>query len=397
MKVTEVSNLKFDLNDTEVAFRSRSNADLLRARVLFTVIGNPTISAIGGALTRFALAIGLPVKGLIKRTIFRQFVGGETVKETMPVMKDLYASGVGSIMDHSVEGQDNEDDLDATCDEILRTVHISANNEHIPFCVFKLTGIARNAVLEQSGFNADEFARVKERVERICQGAYEADTPVLIDAEESWLQDTIDAFATDMMLRFNKEKAVVYNTVQIYRHDRLEYLKQEIQRFREAGIKYGVKLVRGAYMEKERRVAKEKGYPSPIHENKTAVDNDFDEAARFCIHNLDIVSILAGTHNQASCKKIATWMDELGIDRKDHRVYFSQLYGMSDQISFNLSDAGYNVAKYVPYGPVRKVLPYLLRRAKENTSVSGQTGRELSLIKEELKRRREAKKRSEIQ
>lgn len=388
MSKPEVSTGGLDLNDTEVAFRSRSRADLLRARLLFTVIGNPMISAVGGAISRFALAIGLPIKGLIKSTIFRQFVGGETVEETMPVMAQLAKSGVGSILDHSVEGQDSEEDLDHTCEEILRTVHISADNTHIPFCVFKLTGIARNAVLEQTGFDVDEFERVKNRVLRICQAAYDADTPVLIDAEESWLQPTIDAFAWDMMTRFNKHKAIVYNTVQMYRHDRLEFLKMEIKRSEEANIHYGVKLVRGAYMEKERRVAEEKGYPSPIHKDKAAVDLDYDAAVVLCLDNLDRVALLAGTHNQLSCEKLASEMMERGISRTDPRIYFSQLYGMSDQISFNLSEAGFNVAKYVPYGPVKKVLPYLLRRAKENTSVSGQTGRELSLIKEELDRRK---------
>jgi proline dehydrogenase len=388
MKGPEVSTSELDLNDTQVAFRSRSKADLIRARILFTVIGNPTISAVGGAVSRFALAIGLPIKGLIKQTIFRQFVGGETVEETMPIMAKLAESGVGSILDHSVEGQDSEADLDHTCEEILRTVRISADNAHIPFCVFKLTGIARNAVLEQTGFGVEEFERVKNRVLRICQAAYDADTPVLIDAEESWLQHTIDAFAWDMMMRFNKDKAIVYNTIQLYRHDRLAFLHTEILRAQEHRIHYGVKLVRGAYMEKERRVAEEKGLPSPIHADKEAVDRDYDKAVVLCLDNLATVALLAGTHNQLSCEKLADLMIERGIDRKDPRVYFSQLYGMSDQISFNLSHAGFNVAKYVPYGPVKKVLPYLLRRAKENTSVSGQTGRELSLIKEELERRK---------
>lgn len=303
-------------------------------------------------------------------------------------MAELAKSGVGSIMDYSVEGQESETELDHTFEEIVRTVHISADNDHIPFCVFKLTGIARNSVLEQTGFDANEFGRVKDRVLRICQAAFDAQTPVLIDAEESWLQHTIDAFAFDMMLRFNREKAIVYNTVQMYRHDRLEFLKMEIERARDSKIHYGVKLVRGAYMEKERRIAEEKEHPSPIHSNKVAVDKDYDAAVVLCLDNLDMVAVLAGTHNQVSCEELAALMDERGIDRKDPRVYFSQLYGMSDQISFNLSNAGYNVAKYVPYGPVKKVLPYLLRRAKENTSVSGQTSRELSLFKEELDRRR---------
>ncbi len=384
----EVSTEPIDLNNTEVAFRARSGQDLRRARLLFRIIGNATVSTVGGAAAKFALSIGLPVKGLIKATIFKQFVGGETIEEIMPVMAALGENGIGSILDHSVEGQDSEEDLDHTCAEILRTVEVSARNEHIPFCVFKLTGIARNNVLEQVEFEVDEFQRVQDRVVRICKAAYEADTPVLIDAEESWLQHTIDAFASDMMLRFNKEKALVYNTVQLYRHDRLDFLKQEIERAREAKVFYGVKLVRGAYMEKERRIAEEKGYPSPIHKNKKAVDADYDAALRLCLDNLDVVAVCAGTHNQQSSELLVRLMEERSIAKDDKRVYFSQLFGMSDQISYNLSFHGYNVAKYVPYGPVKKVLPYLLRRAKENTSVSGQTSRELALITEELKRRK---------
>ena len=377
-----------NLNNTEVAFRSRSTQDLKRAQILFKLIGNPVLSHIGGSLAKLALTIGLPVKGLIKATIFKQFVGGETIEETMSVMASLGASGIGSILDHSVEGQDREEDLDHTCEEIIRTVQVSAKNDHIPFCVFKLTGIARNNVLEQVEFEVEEFQRVRDRVMKICQAAYEAGTPVFIDAEESWLQPTIDAFAFDMMLRYNKEKAIVYNTVQLYRHDRLAFLKQEIERAREAKVFYGVKLVRGAYMEKERRVAEEKGYPSPIHKDKAAVDADYDAGLRMCMDNLDVVSLCAGTHNQHSSELLTQMMEERGVAKNDERIYFSQLFGMSDQISYNLSFHGYNVAKYVPYGPVKKVLPYLLRRAKENTSVSGQTSRELTLILEELQRRK---------
>lgn len=390
--------MKPQFDNTEVAFGHKNNAELKKAYWLFKLVGSPFLVKVGKTMTNIAMAIRFPIGWIIKPTIFAQFCGGETIAECAETTKVLDTQGVGTILDYSIEGKKEEEDFDATTNEILATIHTANQNPHIPFCVFKVTGICRFGLLEKlndgEALNAEEQAsweRVKSRVDRICAGARDAKTPVFIDAEESWIQDAIDRLAEGMMSKYNGEEAYVYNTVQLYRHDRLVYLKNLIAKAKEANYYLGVKLVRGAYMEKERERAEDLGYTSPIQPDKGSSDEDFDLALKICVENLEQVRVVAGTHNEASSLYLAQLMAQHGLKTSDSRVYFAQLYGMSDHISFNLSHLGYNVAKYVPYGPIREVVPYLIRRAEENTSVKGQTGRELGLIMKEIKRRKGTK------
>lgn len=384
--------------DTAIAFRAKSNKDLLKAYWLFKLIGNQTLMPVGKTLTKIGLALRLPIRGIVRKTIFNQFCGGETIAECEITSEELGSYGIGTILDYSVEGQENELDLDITASEILATIRAAQHNPNIPFCVFKPTGISPNKLLwkvsEGMELNDEEqhqLNRVEARFEQICSAAHIADTPIFIDAEESWMQPAIDTFVTNMMERHNKEKAIVFNTVQLYRKDRLEYLKKSYQAAVEGGYFLGEKLVRGAYMEKERKRAKDKGYPSPIHETKEDTDRAFNDAVKFCTDHLDRISFCAGTHNEESSLLLTEIMNEKGIKPENEKIYFAQLFGMSDHISFNLSAHGYRVAKYVPYGPVQKVLPYLIRRAEENSATRGQTGRELRLISAERKRRKAEK------
>ena len=383
-----------DLGDTRTAFAAMSDHGLWQAYWLFRIIGNPTLTAIGSNLSKLALTLHLPVKGLIKATIFKQFCGGETIAESMATASRLAASGVGTILDHSVEGQEDDEALDHTTTEILRTIEVAAQRKDIPFCVFKPSGISPVQLLTDvsDGKNLNdedrrEWTLVLGRMERICEAAAQAGVPVLIDAEESWMQPAIDEMADTMMARFNGERAIVFNTIQLYRHDRLAFLKASHARAVSGNYQLGVKLVRGAYMEKERARAEEKGYRSPLHVDKAAVDRDYDEGLRYCAAHMDRFAVCVGTHNEQSTLLMAELMEDHGLARDDRRVWYAQLLGMSDNISFNMAAAGYNVAKYVPYGPVREVLPYLIRRANENTSARGQTGRELGLIAAERRRR----------
>lgn len=387
--------MKLSFENTEVAFQHKNKQALRKAYTLFKILGSPFFVNAGKQLMRLALFLRLPIKWIVKPTIFEQFCGGETIPECASTTRILDARNVGTILDYSVEGKEEEEDFEATCLEIQKTVQTAHNNQHIPFCVFKVTGVASNRLLEKvnaghtlTGKEQEEFNGVERRVNAICELAASTGTPVFIDAEESWIQNAIDNLAEKMMMRYNQEACIVYNTAQLYRHDRLEFIKKSVAHAREHNYYYGVKLVRGAYMEKERDRAEERNYPSPIQPDKESTDRDFDLAMRFCMENLDKVSICAGTHNEQSSMLLAELIEASELARDDKRVYFAQLFGMSDHISFNLSDAGYNVAKYVPYGPIREVMPYLIRRAEENTSVKGQTGRELSLIMRELKRRK---------
>lgn len=387
-------------NNTEIAFKHKSNKDLKRAHFLFSVMASPFLVKSGKGLTRFGLNIGLPIKGIIKATIFEQFCGGETIEECTSTIESMWKHHVGTILDYSVEGKTSAEDFEATTKEIIATIHKGKGNPAIPFAVFKVTGIARFSLLEltNSGLEgiseADlkEYHETVERVNRICKEAYDAAVPVFIDAEETWIQDVIDRICHEMILKYNKERAIVFNTVQMYRHDRLEFLKNSIAWAKAEGVQYGVKLVRGAYMEKERNRAAEKGYPSPIQPTKETCDSDYDHALEFLVEpeNFQQMALCAGSHNEDSSAFLADLIDKKGIDKTDKRIYFAQLLGMSDHISYTLASNGYNVAKYVPYGPVKEVIPYLFRRADENTSVKGQTGRELKLIKEEMKRRKGA-------
>jgi proline dehydrogenase len=390
--------ISFD--DTAIAFRSKNDRDLNRAYWLFKLIGSPLLVKIGKWFTVNALRFRLPIRGLIKSTIFQQFCGGENIQECTKTIESLASFGVGTILDYSIEGKTTEADFESTVEEIIRTIVAAENNNSIPFAVFKVTGIARFDVLEKMnderadiGTNANSaFHGVFDRVNRICKAAHEKNVRVFIDAEESWIQDGIDRLTREMMRRYNRTEAIVYNTLQMYRHDRLHFLEMELSIAKQEGFYYGVKLVRGAYMEKERARAVKFNYTSPIQADKQATDHDFNAALQLLIDHRDQMALCAGTHNEASSLLLTELMLKCEVKPGDTRFYFAQLLGMSDHISYNLSNAGYNVAKYVPYGPVNEVMPYLLRRADENTSVAGQTGRELSLIMSERKRRKNAPK-----
>jgi proline dehydrogenase len=377
-------------NNTEIAFRSRSNGDLRKAELLFRTFNFPWLVKNGPDWAAKAVDFGF--KGIIKGTIFSHFCGGETIAECKPAIDRLWKHKVGTILDYSVEGEEQESVFDATCNEIIRTIREASGSEAIPFSVFKTTGIARFALLEKvqqgtelTAAEQTEWEKVRERFTRICQAAHDAQVRLFVDAEESWIQEPIDRLAEEMMRRFNTQRAIVYNTLQMYRHDRLAYLQRMLS---ETGFYQGYKLVRGAYMEKERQRAADLRYADPIQRDKAASDRDYDAALELCVAHIDRVSICAGTHNENSSLKLVGLMRAAGLRPDDERIYFSQLLGMSDHISFNLADAGYRVAKYVPYGPVKAVLPYLGRRAQENSGMAGQMGRELRLIREEIQRRR---------
>lgn len=383
--------ISFD--NTENAFKAKTNADLNRSYWLFKMVGNPSLVNVSAKLAPIGLNIGF--KGLIKATIFKQFVGGETIKECDKTIAELGKFNIGTILDYSVEGKESEADFDACCKETIETIHKAKDDKHIPFCVFKVTGMARFDLLVKvssneilSDIEIKEYEKVKQRVHLICSEAHSANQAIFIDAEESWIQPAIDDLANNNMLLFNKEKAIVYNTFQLYRKDRLDFLKTTIANAKQHHIHVGAKLVRGAYMEKERIRAKEKNYPSPINDTKEDSDIHYNLALLECVKNIDMMGLCAGTHNENSSLYLVELMNKYAISNNDKRIFFSQLLGMSDHISYNLALSGYNVSKYVPYGPVKEVLPYLIRRAQENTSVKGQTGRELSLIIKEKNRRK---------
>lgn len=393
MEISPRKKINFD--NTEIAFRNKSNAALNQAYWLFKMIGSNFLTSVGPPITNFLLNIGFPIQGAIKKTIFKQFCGGETIAECEDAIAQLALGKVGTILDYSVEGEDEESVFDFTCEEIIRTIERADGDPRIPITVFKITGIGRFALLEKldakqelTDAETEEFERVRRRCDRICSAAYDKQVPIMIDAEDSWIQDTIDQLAMDMMMKYNREKLIVYNTYQLYRHDKLADLKADYLIAKETGFILGVKMVRGAYMEKERKRAAEMGYPSPIQPDKAATDRDYDESLRFCVKHIDQIAFVCGTHNEESCRLLTELMDENNLPHNHPHAYFAQLLGMSDNLSFNLSDAGYNVAKYVPYGPIKAVMPYLFRRAQENTSVAGQTGRELALIAKEKARRR---------
>jgi len=382
-------------DDTSIAFKSKTNRSLKKAYWLFKLIGFPVLVKIGKPVMTFCLRLRLPIKGLIKASIFDQFCGGETVNECSDTIDHLGKDGIGTILDYSIEGKTEDVDFDNTVQEIIKTIEKGKHDQNIPFAVFKVTGISRInelLLLSEDITNGTQehqslAAPIETRILQICQAAYTHQVPVFIDAEESWIQPILDAWCFKMMLQFNKEKAIVYNTLQMYRHDRLAFLKEALVLAKEHQIIYGIKLVRGAYMEKERERAIKMNYHSPIQANKEATDQDFNAALDFIIEHLKDFALVAGTHNEESSAYLAAKITEKGLDQKDDKLFFAQLLGMSDHISYNLSNAGFRVAKYVPYGPIEEVMPYLLRRADENTSVAGQTSRELRLIQIECKRR----------
>lgn len=381
--------------NSERAFILKSDKELKRAHFLFKMISNPSLVRIGTAATKFALKAKLPVEGLIRSTVFDHFCGGVTDKDCLPVVDKLYGVGVSSVLDYSVEGKEEEAQFDACLTKVVELTDFAEHREAMPISVFKPTGLGRFAIWQKKteGTNftaneAEEWKRIEQRFDTICKRAYDTNVEVLIDGEESWMQDAADDLVAKMMAKYNKETAIVYNTLQCYRWDRLDYLKKLHLDAKAQGFKIGVKVVRGAYMEKERERALANGYASPICKDKQATDNNFNEVMRYIFDNLEDISLFLGTHNEESSLLATTIMQEKGIDSSDKRIWFGQLYGMSDHISFNLAAQGYNVAKYIPFGPVRDVMPYLIRRANENTSVAGQTNRELELIKKEKKRRK---------
>lgn len=391
-------NLSFD--NTSVAFAYKSDKELKNARWLFETMGLTWVSAAGVRLTPFLMKTGLPVHGLIRQTIFKQFVGGETLEQTAQVCNTLGDYNVQVILDYGVEGKEGEAAFEHATQEFIRVIEYAASQKNIPFISIKVTGFARFGLLQilneaprlRSGIHDhelenEEWNNVRERMYRICAVAAEKGVGVLVDAEESWIQDPVDRLTMEMMEEFNKEKVIVYNTFQLYRHDRLRFLKMSHQITQKQGVLLGAKLVRGAYMEKERLRASQNGYASPIQNDKSFSDGDYNAAVEYCINHLDSIGVIIASHNEYSNLRAAELLDTKGIAHNHPHVHFSQLYGMSDNITFNLAKAGFSVSKYLPFGPIRDVIPYLMRRAQENSSVSGQTGRELGLIKKELKRR----------
>jgi proline dehydrogenase len=389
-----MSEFNLNFQDTATAFADKSDAELKNKYQIFKMMNSPFLTELGSKTTEFALRIGLPVKGIIKNTIFKQFCGGETIEECQPSIEKLAASNIGTILDYSVEGKSDEKVFERTKNEIYRTITRAKEDDKVPFAVFKMTGVARFEILEKLSAGkellkgeAAEWDRSRARVYEICEYAHSIDQPIFIDAEETWIQDAIDALVTEMMEKFNTEKPIIYNTIQLYRKDRFDYLKKSQKQAREGNYFYAAKLVRGAYLEKERNRAAELGYPSPIHESKAETDWDFDRAVDYCLENIENTAFVAGTHNEESVCRLAESVHARGIKHDHPHVHFSQLYGMSDNLSYVLAKHNYNVTKYVPYGPVADTIPYLIRRAEENTSVAGQVSRELDLISQEIKRR----------
>tara|TARA_B100001758_G_C18414898_1_gene618793 strand:- start:3816 stop:4976 length:1161 start_codon:yes stop_codon:yes gene_type:complete len=382
-------------NNIEIAFKDKSDADLNRAYILFKTISNPIISNILTALMKVAMWLHLPINGIIKSTVYKHFCGGTDIINSQATIDKLWKSNIGTILDFSAEGKESETDFNRAMNETIESIKKANKEISIPFSVFKPTGLARFSLLEKINNKQTltkeeliEKEKFEKRIETICRISSEKKVPVFIDAEESWIQDAIDEIAVRMMKKFNKKEAWIFNTLQLYRHDKLTEIEILVKKAKREGFFLGIKLVRGAYHEKEIKRALQKGYVCPVYLLKEETDKDYNKALTLCIKNLDIISLCAGTHNEESSKLLTELLKKYHIERDDKRVYFSQLLGMSDNISYNAAKEGFNVAKYVPYGPVKDVLPYLIRRAEENTSISGQMGRELKNIIEEKKRRK---------
>ena len=382
-------------DNTQIAFSLKSDTELERAYFLFKLIANEPLVRIGTAVTNFALKASLPVEGLIRATVFDHFCGGVNEDDSLKVVDKLFTKGVSSVLDYSVEGKEEEEQFDAVLEKTLKLIEFAKEKKAIPFAVFKPSGFGRIDLYEEVSLGKklnlsefDEWNRVVARFEKVCKASYDSDVALLIDAEESWMQDAVDNLVEEMMVKYNKLKPIVFNTLQMYRWDRLDYLKKLHEKAKAEGFFIGMKLVRGAYMEKENERAIEKGYPTPICASKEATDENYDAAVKYMVDHLDMMSIFEGTHNENSTYFLMNLMEEKGIKSTENKIWFGQLYGMSDNISYNLADSGYNVAKYLPFGPVKDVMPYLIRRAEENTSVAGQTSRELAMIKAERDRRK---------
>jgi proline dehydrogenase len=382
-------------DNTQTAFKLKSDSELDRAYFLFKMISKEPLVRIGTAATKVALHFNLPVEGLIRSTVFDHFCGGVNEKDCMPVVDNLNSAGVYSVLDYSVEGKEQETQFDATMQKVLDLTKFAEQKNAMPFSVFKPTGFGRfniwRKITEKETLSEDEkgeWQRIQERYETVCNTAHACGISLLIDGEESWMQDAADDLCEAMMVKYNVEKAIVFNTLQCYRWDRLGYLKEQHAKAKAGGYKLGFKVVRGAYMEKENDRAQEKGYPTPICESKQATDTHFNAVMDYILDHLDDISLFLGTHNEESSYMALETLKAKALEKNDTRVWFGQLYGMSDHISYNLAAEGYNVAKYIPFGPVKDVMPYLIRRAEENTSVAGQTSRELTLLKKEKTRRK---------
>ncbi len=406
----KVAPISFD--NTEYAFAYKKDKELKKAHFLFSSMGKPWLINFGLKITPLAIKWNLPfTKPVIRNTIFEQFVGGETLEQTASVAKRLGEYNVQVILDYGVEGgDDGEHGFDHSTEEFIRVINYAATQPNIPFMSIKVTGFSRFTLLEKidAMMNAEEgtlmkrylksvdklndeekeeWHRVRVRMLRICEAAAAQKIGVLVDAEETWIQDPVDALTMLMMDTFNKGRQVIYNTIQLYRHDRLQFLKYSYEASVERDFILGAKLVRGAYMEKERKRAADLGYPSPIQPDKETCDNDYNEAVKFSIAHLDRISVIVASHNEYSNLLATQMLQQQNLPPDHPHVHFSQLYGMSDNITFNLAQAGCSVSKYLPFGPIKDVIPYLMRRAQENSSVAGQTGRELGLIEKEMKRR----------
>ena len=399
---------RLSFENTENAFAYKSNKELSKARLLFLTMGYKSLVKVGTKLTPLLMKSGLPVKALIRNTIFDQFVGGESLAETAKVVDKLEKFDVNVILDYGVEGKEGEENFEHSCEEFIRVVKYASTQQNIPFISIKVTGFARFGLLEKldaaandrSGFTGNvhtevlteeekqEWMRVVERMERIIKAAAQGNVGVLVDAEETWIQDPVDAITMQMMEKYNKQRPVVYNTIQLYRKDRLSFLKHSFEQAQQKNFLLAVKLVRGAYMEKERKRAAQKGYDSPIQPNKDSCDRDYNDALEFSIEHIEKIALIVASHNESSNLYATQLMLENDIEHHHKHIHFSQLFGMSDNITFNLARDGYSVSKYLPFGPIRDVIPYLMRRAQENSSVAGQTGRELGLINKEILRRK---------
>jgi len=383
------------LDNTKNGFILKSNFELKKAYILFKVISSRTLTNLGKNLLELSLKLKLPVLFIVRATVFRQFCSGENLQESYETVKKLNKKNVKSYLHYSVEGLENEKTYDNSLNEVVKSIEFAASKDILDYTVFKPTAVASSVILnkvseekELSSFEKGLYIRIVDRFDIICKTAFENQIKILVDAEESWLQDAIDDIVLMMMIKYNTDNTIVYNTSQMYRHDRLKYLKELKKKSIENNFQIGIKLVRGAYIEKENRRAKKYNYKSPICESKHATDTNFNEGANFILSNLDNFSLFCGSHNEKSIYNILDIMRESKMQNNNPKIWFGQLYGMSDNISFNLAEEGYNVIKYLPFGPIKEVIPYLIRRAEENTSVKGQTSRELELIKKELKRRK---------
>ena len=373
-------------DNTKIGFVLKSNFELEKAYFLFKIISNKTLTNFGKILLNIILTFKLPLLFIVKRTVFKQFCSGANLEESMETVNKLYSKNVYSYLSYSVEGAQNNDSFEKSCQDVIDSIEFASDKKNIPFTVFKPTAISKTDNLMRGEIDKIIF----DRFDIICKKASQKNVKILIDAEESWIQDSIDSIVLMMMKKYNKQKTIVFNTVQMYRHDRLEYLKNLHNSSKQNDFKIGIKLVRGAYIEKENIRAKKLNYKSPICESKKASDDNYNSGVRFIISNLDKFNLFCGTHNEESIYKIINMIDQMGIERNSDKIWFGQLFGMSDHITFNLANENYNVVKYLPYGPIKEVMPYLIRRAEENTSVKGQTSRELTLIKNEISRRKKA-------